>query len=46
MSNGTFQEASLKNIYGIVCSELGLSDQGTKAKAVGFKSFKDMGELF
>ncbi|MGG6420046.1 hypothetical protein [Vibrio cholerae] len=35
-----------KKIYGIVCSELGLSDQGTTAKAVGFKSFKDMGELF
>jgi len=33
-----------KKIYGIVCSELGLSDQGTTAKAVGFKSFKDMGE--
>ncbi|WP_318492188.1 hypothetical protein [Photobacterium leiognathi] len=35
-----------KKIYSIVCSELGLSDQGTTAKAVGFKSFKDMGELF
>lgn len=35
-----------KKIYGIVCSELGLSDQGTTAKAVGFKSFKDMGNLF
>ena len=35
-----------KKIYGIVCSELGLSDQGTTAKAVGFKSFKDMGDLF
>jgi hypothetical protein len=35
-----------KKIYGIVCKELGLSDQGTTAKAVGFKSFKDMGDLF
>ncbi len=35
-----------KKIYGIVCKELGLSDQGTSAKAIGFKSFKDMGELF
>ncbi|EOX1771030.1 hypothetical protein ACPDPP_003572 [Vibrio cholerae] len=35
-----------RKIYSIVCSELGLSDQGTTAKAVGFKSFKDMGDLF
>lgn len=33
-------------IYRIICCELGLSSQGTTAKAVGFKSFKDMGELF
>jgi hypothetical protein len=31
-----------RKIYHIVCSELGLSDQGTTAKAVSFKSFKDM----
>ncbi|MCD9477084.1 hypothetical protein C0W42_22395 [Photobacterium kishitanii] len=35
-----------KKIYGIVCKELGLSDQGTTAKAVGFTSFKEMGGLF
>ncbi|HDZ9271000.1 hypothetical protein [Vibrio cholerae] len=35
-----------KKIYGIVCSELGLSDQGTMAKAVGFKSFKDIEDRF
>lgn len=34
-----------KKIYAIVCSELGLSDQGTTAKAVGFKSFKNMVKL-
>lgn len=35
-----------KRIYGIVCSELDLSDQGTTAKAVGFTSFKEMEDLF
>ncbi len=35
-----------KRVYGIVCSELDLSDQGTTAKAVGFTSFKEMDDLF
>ncbi|MFS1892606.1 hypothetical protein [Vibrio lentus] len=35
-----------KRIYGIICSELNLSDQGTTAKAVGFKSFKEIDGLF
>jgi hypothetical protein len=34
-----------KKIYSIVCTELGLSDLGTTAKAIGFKAFKDMDEL-
>jgi hypothetical protein len=32
------------NIYAEICKRLGLKDQNSKAKAVGFKSFKDMGE--
>ena len=30
------------HIYAKLCSELGLSNQGTSARAVGFKPFKDL----
>lgn len=30
------------DIYARLCSELGLSNQGTRARAVGFKAFKDL----
>jgi cold shock CspA family protein len=31
-----------KDIYKRLCRELGLSNQGTRARAVGFKAFKDL----
>lgn len=43
--NGTswdFKGGFQKDIYARLCKELGLHNQGTRAKVVGFKAFKDL----